>query len=130
MKSSELQLRWKPAFRGLVFKLFLERNCMSYNTLEDLFKDYPWKTASKFIPLANRFGFTNRKEVLEFLNNKATHDKKIENEDLMLPIYSKNGGEYPRRSVDLGLQDQPNIIDLLPFSLVVFPATAYSFAQP
>ena len=67
---------------------------MSYNTLDDLWKMYSWKTASKFIPLANRFGFTNRKEVLEFLRNKATHDKKIENEDLMLPIYSKNGGEY------------------------------------
>ena len=35
----------------------------NYNSLQELFNDFPWKTPSKFIPLAKRFGFTNENEI-------------------------------------------------------------------
>ena len=65
-----------------------------FKTLQDLFNEYPWRTPSKFIPLAKRYGFDNRREVMKFLSTKAIHDQKINNKDKMLPIYSPQPGEY------------------------------------
>ena len=65
-----------------------------FNSLEELYNEFPWRTASKFIPLAKRYGFTDESEIKKFLNNKAPHDKIIDNSDKMLPIYSNTKGEY------------------------------------
>ena len=65
-----------------------------FKTLQDLFNEYPWRTPSKFIPLAKRYGFDNKKEVMQFLKEQAIHDQKINNKDKMLPIYSPKAGEY------------------------------------
>lgn len=64
-----------------------------YETLSDLFRDYSWRTPSKFIPLAKRYGFTDETEIREFLKNKAPHDERIEKPQY-LPIFSRSKGEY------------------------------------
>ena len=65
----------------------------NYDTLSDLFRDYSWRTPSKFIPLAKRYGFTDETEIREFLKNKAPHDERIEKPQY-LPIFSRTKGEY------------------------------------
>lgn len=65
-----------------------------YASLEELFKDFPWRSKAKFIPLAKRYGFTDEKAVKKFLKTRAPHDKKVKQHDRMLPIYSNEGGEY------------------------------------
>ena len=64
-----------------------------YSTLSDLFKEYSWRTPSKFIPLAKRYGFTDETEIREFLKTKAPHDERVE-KPLYLPIFSRTKGEY------------------------------------
>ena len=64
-----------------------------YETLTDLFEQYPWRTPSKFIPLAKRYGFKNETAIKEFLKKKAFHDQKIKKPNF-LPIFSINKNEY------------------------------------
>ena len=64
-----------------------------YNSLQELFDDFPWKTPGKFIPLAKRFGFTNENEIKAFLKDKAPHDEKVV-EPVFLPIFSKSKDSY------------------------------------
>ena len=64
-----------------------------YNSLQELFNDFPWKTPGKFIPLAKRFGFTNQSEIKAFLKDKAPHDEKVV-EPVFLPIFSKSKDSY------------------------------------
>ena len=64
-----------------------------YETLTDLFEQYPWRTPSKFIPLAKRYGFKNETAIKEFLKKKAFHDQKIKKPDY-LPIFSINKNEF------------------------------------
>ena len=66
----------------------------NFKTLQELFNEYPWRTLSKFTPLAKRYGFTDIKEIKEFLKKQAVHDMKVKTTDKMLPIYSNEGGEY------------------------------------
>lgn len=63
-----------------------------YETLNDLFIDFPWRTEKKFIPLAQRHGF-EEKEIKKFLRSQAFHDEKIK-KPKFLPIYSKIGDSY------------------------------------
>lgn len=65
----------------------------TYNNLQELFEDYPWKTPGKFIPLAKRFGFKNEKKIKEFLRNNIPHDEKVV-EPVYLPIFSKSKDSY------------------------------------
>ena len=65
----------------------------AYNSLEELFNDFSWRTPSKFIPLAKRYGFTDEKDIRQFLKEKAPHDKQVE-KPIYLPIFSKTKGEY------------------------------------
>ena len=44
--------------------------------IEELFRKYPWRTLSKFIPLAKRYGFSEE-EARKFINEKAPKDGKI-----------------------------------------------------
>ena len=63
-----------------------------FASIADLFKKYPWRTASKFIPLAKRYGFSE-KEAKKFLSESAPHDEKIPKAQY-LPIFSTTGGSY------------------------------------
>lgn len=65
----------------------------SYKTIEELFKDVPWRTPSKFIPIAKRYGFTDTKAIRDFLSNKVIHDAKAV-KPTYLPIFSQEPGGY------------------------------------
>ena len=67
---------------------------VQYPTLASLFAKYPWRTYAKFQPLAARYGFTNNKEIKEFLQQQAGHDKYKPQGSRQLPIYSKSSGAY------------------------------------
>lgn len=58
----------------------------NFKTIDDLFKKYPWKSPNKFIPLAKRYGFSE-KDAKTFLKN-IVHDVKIPKAQYM-NIYSK-----------------------------------------
>ena len=45
---------------------------MTYKTIDELFKKFPWKTPSKFVPLAKRYGLTEE-AALNYLK-KVVHD--------------------------------------------------------
>ncbi len=64
-----------------------------YNTLEDLFKRYPFRTYNKFKDVAHRHGFTDNKAIREFLD-KREHDIYKPKGLNQLPIYSKSTGAY------------------------------------
>ena len=89
-----------------------------YNTLTELFNEYPWRTASKFIPLAKKYGFTNEKQVREFLKNKAIHDEKI-NKPSYLPIFSINKNEFQFDTV---------FLNKIPFLFAINVNTRKAFA--
>ena len=63
-------------------------NQMTYKTIADLYKSFPWKSPSKFIPLAKRYGF-NEKQAKEYLNKHIVHDQKVPKAEYM-NIYSKH----------------------------------------
>ncbi len=65
---------------------------MSFKTIDELFKKYPWRSKSKFVPLAKRYGFTE-KEAKDFLDNNIVHDVKIPKAQY-IPIVSKHPGGY------------------------------------
>ena len=58
-------------------------------SLKELFKSFPWRSPSKFIPLAKKHGFTED-EAKEFLKRKAPHDKKLKKVKY-LSIFNKFG---------------------------------------
>ena len=64
---------------------------MTYKTIEELYKTFPWKTPSKFVPLAKRYGFTEE-AALNYLKN-IVHDVKVPKAKFM-NIYSKHSGGY------------------------------------
>lgn len=65
---------------------------MSYKTIEQLYARYPWKTESKFVQLAVRYGF-NKQEATKFHKNYVIHDVKVPKAKFM-HIYSKQPGGY------------------------------------
>ena len=64
---------------------------MTYKTIDELFKKFPWRTPSKFVPLAKRYGFTEE-AALNYLK-KVVHDVKVPKAKFM-NIYSKHSGGY------------------------------------
>ena len=62
-------------------------------SLDELFKKYPWKTPAKFIPLARRYGFNDEKEVRKFLATQVIHDKRPV-KPKFLPVFSSTGDSY------------------------------------
>ena len=64
-----------------------------YESIEELFNSYPWRTPSKFIPLAKKYGFSNENEIRKFLKEKAFHDEKIQ-KPKFLPIFSSSKNEF------------------------------------
>ena len=64
----------------------------SYTNIQQLYNKYPWKSSSKFIPLAIRHGFKEN-DIRDFLKN-IVRDKRIKIKPVYLPIYSKIGGSY------------------------------------
>ena len=65
---------------------------MTFKNIDDLFKTYPWKTQSKFVPLAKRYGFTEQ-EAKNYLKEHVIHDVKVPKAKY-LPIYSKHSNAY------------------------------------
>ena len=62
--------------------------------LNELHKKYPWKTMSKFLPIAQKHGFT-KDQVKTFLNKSINHDKKFtEQRQYYLPIFGRFPGVY------------------------------------
>ena len=63
------------------------------NKLEQLHKQYPFKSRRKFVPIAIENGFT-RTDALNYLNS-LTHDiRHTKQRETMLPIYSEHQGAY------------------------------------
>jgi hypothetical protein len=57
--------------------------------LEELYNKYPWKTFSKFFPIAKRHGFDDPKLVKKFIAEQVIHDEKVKDVDSKyLPIFS------------------------------------------
>ena len=61
--------------------------------MKSLYNQYPFRSPKKFIPLAQKHGFT-RSEALKFLASLPHDIKFTRQRDLMLPIYSKHPGGY------------------------------------
>ena len=64
---------------------------MTFKSIEDLYKYFPWRTPNKFVPLAKRYGFT--KDAAEKYLQNIIHDVKIPKAQFM-NIYSKHPGGY------------------------------------
>lgn len=60
---------------------------MSFKTIEELYNKYPWKTPSKFIPLAKRYGFTEQQAKQHLAS--IIHDVKVPKAKY-IPIVSKH----------------------------------------
>lgn len=63
-----------------------------FNTLDELHKQYPWRSEEKFIPLAKRYGFTES-DAREYLQNKVIHDVKVPPPKYM-SIFAKHPYSY------------------------------------
>lgn len=65
-----------------------------YNSLEELHKSHPWRTARKFVPLALKYGFKER-DARRFIEKEVLHDIKTpNNKEMFLPIYSQKPHSY------------------------------------
>ena len=65
----------------------------SYTNIQQLYNKSPWRSSSKFIPLAIRHGF-KESDVRDFLTKVVASDKRIKIKPVYLPIYSKIGDSY------------------------------------
>ena len=65
---------------------------VKFSSIDDLFKRYPWKTASKFVPLAKRYGFSEE-EAKKFLKDSTPRDARIP-KPRFVPIFSTTGNSY------------------------------------
>ena len=74
-------------------------------SLEELYKKYPWRSKSRFIPLAEKHGFTEH-EAKEFLKHKAPHDKKKIKKTKHLSIFNKFGDVKPSYQFDTLIQSK------------------------
>ena len=45
----------------------------SFNSLNELYSKFPWKSPSKFIPIATKYGF-HAADARNFLKNNVEHD--------------------------------------------------------
>ena len=72
-------------------------------TLEELFKRYPWRSKSRFIPLAKKHGFTEQ-DAKEFLKTKAPRDKRKIKKIKYLPIINRFGDTKPSYQFDTLIQ--------------------------
>jgi len=62
--------------------------------MKSLFKRFPFKSESKFVPIALKHGFT-KSEAIDFLRSSVQHDQKYtEQRHLMRPIYSERPNAY------------------------------------
>ena len=64
---------------------------MTFKSIEDLYKNYPWRTPNKFIPLAKKHGFTA--EAAKRYLQSVIHDVNVPKAKFM-NIYSKHSGGY------------------------------------
>ena len=71
-------------------------------SLKQLFDRYPWRTASKFIPLAKRHGFSES-QAREFLRSEAPHDIKTRKIQYQ-KIVNKYGNTRPSYQFDTLIQ--------------------------
>ena len=60
--------------------------------MNELYKEYPFKSPKKFIPIAIEHGYT-KQEAIDFLDT-ITHDHKFNPREYYLPIYSEQKGAY------------------------------------
>ena len=67
-------------------------NKKQFNTIEELYHSFPWRSQNKFVPLAKRYGF-NEQDAKQFLKNNVIHDAKVPKAEFM-PIVSKHHGGY------------------------------------
>ena len=63
-----------------------------FDSLDELFKKYHWRTESKFVPLAKRYGF-DPEEAKKFLKKSVVHDVKVPKAKF-LPIVSKHPNAF------------------------------------
>ena len=67
-------------------------NKKQFNTIEELYHSFPWKSQNKFVPLAKRYGFSEQ-EAKQFLRKNVVHDVKVPKAEFM-PIVSKYPNGY------------------------------------
>ena len=61
--------------------------------MKALYRDYPFRSAKKFVPIAIKHGFT-KSEAIQFLDSLA-HDKKYTKQtEMMLPIFGRHPNSY------------------------------------
>ena len=60
--------------------------------MNELYREYPFKSPKKFIPIAIEHGYT-KQEAIDFLDT-ITHDHKFNPREYYLPIYSEQKGAY------------------------------------
>lgn len=77
-----------------------------YKTLEQLYKDYPWRTKKKFMPIASKYGFS-KQEAEEFITQEVAHDKKYTPEKYFLPIFSQRPDAYQFDTLEQTPQASP-----------------------
>ena len=79
------------------------------NKLRRLYKEYPFRSVKKFVPIAVEHGFT-RSDAIKFLDT-IPHDIKYTNQcDMMLPIYGHRTGCYQMDQKMLVEQLNSNIL--------------------
>ena len=62
--------------------------------MKALFKQYPFRSETKLVPIALKHGFS-KKDAIDFLRNSIQHDQKYsEQRHIMRPIYSEKPGAY------------------------------------
>jgi len=62
--------------------------------MKALFKQFPFRSASKFVPIAIKHGF-DKKDALDYLKSSIQHDQRYsEQRHIMRPIYSERSGAY------------------------------------
>ena len=95
---------------------------MTYKTIDDMFKQFPWMTQSRFFPLEKRYGFTEE-AVLNYLK-KVVHDVTVPKAKYK-NIYLKHSGSY---QMDTFKNDKNK--DGLNYSMLININTRKTYSYP
>ena len=100
---------------------------MSFKKIEDLYNNFKWKSESKFIPLAKKYGFTAG-EARQFLKGNVEHDS-IPKKPQFMHIYSKEGNEY-QMDIFINAKDEDKAKSRTNFLCFININTRKAYAYP
>ena len=103
-------------------------------SLEALHKSSPWKSVSKFLPIALKNGFTES-QVREFFKKNIVHDKlNVKSRQYFLPIYGSQSGVYQFDTLIQSKRAQPNsfliVININSRKGYAYPMTTMNIRKP